>query len=290
MIENEKNKYQADEDLSDQAFNARQKSRIMDLAERVKQADHLLSLDVYRLLRSWFVQSINRPAFLESLRSQAPEYDHFEYLVCVDRTGQPFEIPPSLLEDVQQTIQGYPEFKKWFQVVPQPAKQTLLVGRWLCHLLGFRHKTIHLFIDHPNLSGFTLVQVRGACKAEAPGRFDLPVAGHIDGLLSEQEALYKEMFEELSLRPEDLLELELLTRYSEENEGGSGSSFRNAEHHVIYRCRVSEKAIARLKPGAGEVAAIACFSIDELAALMRKFPDHFASGIKNSFKYYQEKI
>ncbi len=65
-------------------------------------------------------------------------------------------------------------------------------------------------IDHPTLAGQTLVQVRALGKPLFPGCFDMPAGGHVVGLETNEEAVLKELAEELGLAPDDVEGLAVL--------------------------------------------------------------------------------
>ena len=122
-------------------------------------------------------------------------------------------IGTSSLVDFNETLEHYPGFGRWFRAAQVGGTPVLLVARWLCHLAGFRHRTVQLFLEHPTAEAYTLLQVRGLDKAEAPGSFDLPAAGHVAGVDTIEEALFAELEEELGLRAEDLDGLAAVGRY-----------------------------------------------------------------------------
>ena len=91
----------------------------------------------------------------------------------------------------------------------------LLAARWLCHLVGLRHRTVEIFLDLAGVGdGHTLVQVRGMDKVIAPGAFDIPCAGHASGAEFSEEALRHELGDELNLALEDLEDLRLIAEHA----------------------------------------------------------------------------
>jgi isopentenyldiphosphate isomerase len=192
----------------------------------------------------------------------------------------------TLLRNFQETVAKHPDFDTWFRQVPMPNSDTsaLLIARWLCHLGGFRHKTVHLFIDHPTLDNHTLIQVRGLNKAESPGCFDLPMAGHVVRLESVKDTLIKELGEELGLELEELEEITLLGSRGLISNPHPG--FHNVEHHVVFRGRLSATGWQNVNANDHEVAAVAIFPLTDLQQMIVRFPNRVASGLKSSLALY----
>ena len=57
----------------------------------------------------------------------------------------------------------------------------LLAPRWLCHLLGLRHKCSHVIVSwkSPSLGKVFILQVRNWTKPNSPGHIDISVGGHV---------------------------------------------------------------------------------------------------------------
>jgi len=161
----------------------------------------------------------------------------------------------------------------------------LLVPRWLCHLVGFRHRAVHLFIDHPTAVEYTLVQVRGFDKTESPGQFDLPTAGHVVGLDTTTNTLIKELEEELGLSQDDILALQPVGSY-EYCGAMDEPGFRNVEFRAIYIGCLKPDALDKARFVDHEVAALSVFSLSEIETLIERFPERVASGLAGSFPMY----
>lgn len=226
------------------------------------------------------------------------EYDaKEEFLLVVDEHGRPSRPVRDMIDSFHKTCAEQPEFSRWFREATLPEGEwagvpVLLAARWLCHLVGLRHGTVEIFIDPPGLAGHTLVQVRGIDKFEAPGAFDIPSAGHVDGVDSAEESLAKELREELNLTLDQLEELRLLARYNsyppERDEDAGAALSVNNEHRVLYRARLKPEAAAGIRFSDGEVAGLAVFSVAELRALARRYPERIASGLGDALEYYQD--
>ena len=255
-----------------------------DLQRQTAGAAHVVSRDVYYEIRQRFLSSLDD---LTGLQQLGPEYGKMEFLLCVDDTGEPVPFSPKVLEDFDQTASRHPEFARWFQAVASEERDlaVLLVARWLCHLIGVRHRAVHLFIDHPQRDDYTLVQVRGLGKAESPGRFDLPAAGHIAGLEQTEGTLHKELEEELGLDRNDLVDLVQIGCYEYQGVKG-GPGIHNVEFRTVFRSRLKASCLERIGFVDGEVAAICLFTREELKALLGTFPEMVASGLRASFPIY----
>jgi isopentenyldiphosphate isomerase len=214
------------------------------------------------------------------------EYYKDEFLLALDERGQAVQFSPELLEQYRQTAALYPCFARWFQEQALPAGgRVLLAARWLCHQAGLLHGTVEIFIDPPHLPGHTLVQVRGMGKVEAPGAFDIPCAGHISGVDGAEEALRKELAEELDLFIDNLSDLHQITRYNSIRSSNFDWAVNN-EHRVLYRAKLKNDAAARIRFADGEVAGLGVMNVAELRLLVERYPERIAAGLSDAMKYY----
>lgn len=261
---------------------------IAHLRATTTEADHLLTPAVYRAAKALFVACRPQSSLLDALICLAPEYGRSEFLCNVSAAGEPTIAAPAILDDYRKTVAGDPNFELWFrEATAADGKPFLLAARWLCHLIGLRHPTAELFIDHPTLPDHTLVQVRGLDKFEAPGCFDLPSAGHVVGTDTAFDTVLKEMKEELNLDQGDILELAQIGSYPFSDQVSDGR-LCNAEYRTVYRGRLADGAWQKLQFSDGEVAAIAFFSLPALQELLRESPDRVASGLAQSLATYLE--
>ena len=251
-----------------------------ELARVVRAQEHLLNQASFEAICRFYRRYAAHPAFESDLAALMPEYGRPEYLLCVTHSGEPLAAGADLLRSYRALQTSEPALARWFEVAELPGAngKALLAARWLHHLAGLRHRTVQLFIDDAALEGCTLVQVRGANKAEAPGCFDIPVAGHVDGVMLPEDALRKELKEELGLDPADLDSIELVAGYDYVDDGKQ-PGFQTAEFRLVSHSRLRKRAVGKLTLGANEVAALAVFSREELAALIRQSPERFATGI-----------
>jgi isopentenyldiphosphate isomerase len=262
-------------------------TRLRHLSSATERADHCLDRDAYLVARRLFAACLAEREGLEALVRLAPEYGRSEFLLCVDGVGRPAPLPGDVLDDYREVSSQHAGFTEWFQeaAIAADGSTVLLVARWLCHLAGFRHRTIHLFIDHPTASGCTLVQVRGVSKAHFPGCFDVPAAGHVAGLQAVEDALFEELTEELGLAREDLGHIWCLGTYTA-IESLDEIGFRDVEYRTVFQSRLQNEGILKVRFVDREVAALAIFRCAEVAPMIDAFPGRVASGLAKSWPMY----
>lgn len=218
-----------------------------------------------------------------------PEYAKDEYLLVVDRDGQPEGRTHEIIAAWRACYSANRQFGMWFREAILEGKPVLLAARWLCHLAGLRHQTVEIFIDPPEVNmpqaAHTLVQVRGMDKVDAPGAFDIPCAGHVSGLDGIEQSLEKELGEELNLRLGDLDDLRELARYI--SPARQGRYLLNEEYRYLYRARLKPGAVGQIRFSDGEVGALALFNVVELRRYCQRFPERTASGLSDALGYYR---
>lgn len=214
-----------------------------------------------------------------------------EVLRVVNSQGQAIAPDAAMLNTYQALRGQYPVFGDWFALdwihENGQTKELLLPGRWLCHLVGWLHPTVEIFIDPPHMPGLTLVQVRSLEKFEAPGAFDIPCAGHVSGAEDWLPSLRKELGEELNLALEDLSGLREIARYTDLRPGRESGPV-NQEFRVLYQSILKPEAAGKIRFSDGEVAGLALFSVAELRRLAAQNPERAAGGLTGALPYYQE--
>jgi len=249
----------------------------------VEAEDHQLTDSTYNEISQLFVKCQSDPSYFQDVKKSTREYGKKEFLLCVDEDGKPTPISNEILEHFRKTIAISPEYNLWFcETESLENGSTLLIARWLCHLVGLRHRVVHMFIDHPTLEDHTLLQVRAMDKAESPGCFDLPAAGHVSGTETVEEALCHELAEELGLRTEALDDFVQVGSYNYSAPG----DYQNVEFRTVYYARLKIDDWLKLRADFPEVAAITLFSIVQLHEMIASFPDCIASGLRSSFSLY----
>jgi 8-oxo-dGTP pyrophosphatase MutT (NUDIX family) len=163
-----------------------------------------------------------------------------------------------------------------------------LPSRWLAHLVGFRHRVVHIFLDPPDLPGYTYVQLRSLAKPNAPGCFDVAVGGHASGCADLDVTVRSEVREELGLDSRShFTEIECLGAYDYEGFGTDQESI-NIEHRTVYRAALTPEALCNLRFSDGEVAALCLFRRDDLSTLLEQQPARCASGLLASYALYEQ--
>lgn len=258
---------------------------IHELRLSVKKSDYIITSNTYEETKHFCKYLLNNDA-LKRLKFIVPEYTTKEYFRCVEKDGTSLSIDNKIIEDFHRTVSIHPEFENWFKITTiieiNTPKTVFLIARWLCHLIGFRHISVHLFIDHPIQRDYTLIQVRGLNKFESPRCFDLPVAGHVAELDSEETTLLKELKEELNLNVSDI---DIQRRFGS-YEFKESTDIVNIEFRIIYKCIIKEDSLSKIRFGINEVAAISIFSIWELKKLIEDFSNSVASGLRESYPMY----
>ena len=204
-----------------------------------------------------------------------------EFLLPVDATGHPVSLPPDVYDLVQDALATTPALGTWLHPTPAQGVPTLCVARPLCHRIGLRHRTVQLILDHPTKHDLTFIQMRGLHKAEAPGAFDMPCAGHVVGLETVEATLVKELREELGLNLRATKGLGFVGQY-ESWDLREAVDFRNVELRAVYRARLRPEALDKIRFSDGEVAALALMSRRALRDLISQYPERVASGLIGS--------
>ncbi len=264
------------------------RAELKETRRAVQAAGDILNAESYARIQSFFRFTERGEADLNTWLT--PEYNGNEYLACVDPNGEKRHTAFDLIEDCRRCLEKEPGFARWFTVEKHPrwGEPVLLPARWLAHSVGLRHGTAQLILHVADTDEKLLVQVRSMRKSASPGRYDLPVAGHVDGLQGYEETLRKETGEEIGLQVELLQDLRCLGGYldcslEEEN------NLDNCEYHRVFSARLDPALVSSLKPQPGEVAALAIFPAEEIHALRAAFPGAFAPGIQQTFDRFLRK-
>lgn len=167
--------------------------------------------------------------------------------------------------------------------------------RWLCHLLGLRHRAAE--IGFRTESGLIVLQRRSPTKADWPDLPDMAVAGHIpqnpDG--SDRtfvEGAWKEIAEEIGLEEKDaatnLVEGRLLRVGAPyvclDLDESRNPPFRNAEVRQILAATMTGAGLARLRFTDDEVSGILLVTPDAAWDILAREP--VASGLRYSLPRY----
>lgn len=257
------------------------------MRREVEAANWVLTAPLYSQLFDLFLRL--RGSGELDLRNLTREWEREEFLLGVDDLGQPVLADSRILADFHAIADLYPDLRRWFQeeqVAQEQEAGVLMPGRWLCHLLGLRHRTVEIFIDPPNWDGYTLVQVRSLDKHESPGSFDIPCAGHITGMDGVEQALVKELGEELNLGLDDFSQVEMLGEYNSPPVWGDGL-LQNHEYRFLFRAGLKPESAAKIRFADGEVAGLCVFSVVELRDFVKQFPERVAGGLLHAIDHYR---
>lgn len=119
----------------------------------------------------------------------------------------------------------------------------LKAPRWLCHLLGLRHRAVHIVLvwHSPKAGPMLLCQVRSFVKRDFPGHIDISVGGHVKGDDDLYATALTEMREELGLTANDLVDASLqpVGAYDCAIER-SDLGFFDREYRIVYMGQVTD--------------------------------------------------
>lgn len=136
------------------------------------------------------------------------------------------------------------------------------------HRKQLLHRVVHLLIF--DSAGRLLLQKRSLAKDVAPGVWDTSVGGHIDRGESVDDALRREMHEELGLRDCDP---EFLYTYIHTNE---------KESELVYSFRCCTDEVNSFNPQ--EIEEIRFWNLEEIAITIHS--DIFSEHFKDEFRRY----
>ena len=200
-----------------------------------------------------------------------------------------------LAEAWRSMAQPTPKEEEAFDLVdPLGDGSGVTAPRWLCHLLGLCHRTVHLVLRTPQ--DLLVLQVRSR-RVDWPGMLDLAVTGHVRAGLSWEEAIRAEAGEELGLDlTEDagmLVSSSLLP---------IGAPYVRCEtdsiNPPVHICHVTQVFAATLTPAGlaglrfadGEVVGLYLCSLAEAIRLMTDETHRVAPGLVQSLPRYVEEV
>ena len=200
-----------------------------------------------------------------------------------------------LAEAWRSMAQPTPKEEEVFDLVdPSGHGSGVTAPRWLCHLLGLCHRTVHLVLRTPQ--DLLVLQVRSR-RVDWPGMLDLAVTGHVRAGLSWEEAICAEAGEELGL---DLMEdAGMLVTSSLLPVGApyircEADSLNPPVHicHVtqIFAATLTPAGLAGLRFADGEVIGLYLCSLAEAIRLMTDEPHRVAPGLVQSLPRYVEEV
>jgi isopentenyldiphosphate isomerase len=171
-------------------------------------------------------------------------------------------------------------------VTPTGEPTGVTAPRWLCHLLGLCHRTVHLALRAPQ--GLLVLQMRSRDVPNWPRRLDLAVTGHVRAGLSPADALARESGEELGLELDPAAGgvlppgPQFVQRYCRQET----DSVNPPEHicHVthLYAATLTAAGLSSLHFADGEVDGLYLCSPTEAMRLVAEEPERVAPGLAQS--------
>jgi ribonuclease BN (tRNA processing enzyme) len=135
----------------------------------------------------------------------------------------------------------------------------LTAPRWLCHLLGLRHRSAHVLLTSPHagLGRVYLFQIRSWTKSDSPGHIDISAAGHVVQSASVEASALAELNEELGVSACHLEGggLRDLGGY-EHRDSKPEKNFFNCEWRQVFAGHLTPEAFSILHFADGEVAGL----------------------------------
>jgi len=158
-------------------------------------------------------------------------------------------------------------------------------SRKIIHSKGHIHPTIHVWIY--NSKGELLLQKRSKDKPTFPGLWDLSAGGHVSAGQTYEEAVLREIWEELGLK----ISLDDLEFFKNKRFEGSipEEDWYDNEFNNIYFLKY-DGDIKDLKFIDGEVEDVKFFQLDELEAELADPVKQKQFCPYGDFSYYQEII
>ena len=158
---------------------------------------------------------------------------------------------------------------EWFDVVDA---EDIVIGkapRSEVHERGLLHRAVHIMVF--NSSGELFIQKRVMTKDENPGLLDTSSAGHVNSGEDYLTAAYRELGEELGIKPD----LEFFTKIS-------ACSETLWEHLHIYLCTTDEQIII----DESEISEGRFWSLDEIRTALIERPFEFTSSFKTIWNLF----
>jgi hypothetical protein len=148
-----------------------------------------------------------------------------------------------------------------FQIVDGEGNpRELSAPRWLCHLLGLRHLSVHVLLRWTAgaLGTVMILQVRSWNKSDSPGHLDISASGHRVGNVVSEVAACGETEEELGITKSDLVggRLHHNMSYHNEPDESPAKHFYNVEWRNVYVGDLLPDHLDRVNFSDGEVVGL----------------------------------
>lgn len=186
------------------------------------------------------------------------------------------------------------EKKELFSLVDDEGKEIgIYADRWICHLLGLKHKAVHimLFFRNKTLGKICIFQIRALHKFEYPGHIDISVGGHVIKNDSISDTAEKEMREELGLSTKQILNQKLLNiaNYNIEDIDDSKLFFNN-EYRTLYVAEINPSVLSEISFDDREVIGLYFCPLQLAKVLISQNTLPIANALKESLPYYIDQL
>jgi isopentenyl-diphosphate Delta-isomerase len=206
------------------------------------------------------------------------------------------EISQKYLDDITDTLRPHKhslmqnEKDEILHIADTKGKPTSLKApRWACHLLGLRHRCVHILLQwkSPSLSDVFVLQIRSWNKFDQPGHLDMSVSGHVVGDSTAEETAITELSEELGLSIDDLQDSKLKWRTSyENNKEYPEKHFYNVEWCDVFTAKISTSTMENISFSDKEVVGLYLCPSSESKKLLKKHCLPLSSGLQHSLPFF----
>lgn len=173
------------------------------------------------------------------------------------------------------------------QVVDRNGMPTgVTAQRWLCHLLGLRHRCVNVLLRWPSqkMGTVLVLQIRSWTKLESPGHVDISVGGHVVGDAEPEATALLEMHEELGITASHLTEngIEWRGAYESPAEAVLSDGFFNCEWRDVYVAELRPECFHDIHFNDSEVVGLYLAPESEAERLLQQETIPFASALRHS--------
>lgn len=194
------------------------------------------------------------------------------------------------LKGLRKSIRSAEKDEMFNLVDPEGNFTRVEAPRWLCHIIGLRHRAVHVLLcwQSPKLGNVFVLQVRSWIKTDSPGHLDISVGGHVVGTgndISEVTA-YREMEEEMGIVKSDLYNESLPFKHGYEfEEERIHDQFYNREWRDIYMGEIKKTHIEKITFNDNEVVGLYFCPESKASELLNQKHIPLASALKFSLPY-----
>ncbi len=183
--------------------------------------------------------------------------------------------------------------EEWFDIVDSQGNPLgLTAPRWFAHLVGLRHRVVHVLFTTPQ--GFLVLQMRAHTKLEWPNRLDTSVGGHLKAGQDWEAGVLTEIQEEIGLAPGDIhrwsAEARLIpvgTAFERYGQDPTTPPYRNRQVNRLYTGTLTAWGLAHVHFADGEVDGLYLTRPEEVARMQKEQPERLAPGLRRMFPRWQ---